>query len=588
VAFGISAVQFYLLNTIILFATREAIRRSTLRYTAPNQLNGRSAAVYERTVLLNLSWLSVILAIPLCIVVREIFLASAPSFEQENHSNSIQAALISAEYAKCITLYTVASWIELLSEPLYILFQKQQRVRTRVIIDGIAVLIRCIITFVSMILARDQITGEGAGGGLIAFAYGQIAYACLIVIGYFGICLAEMHQFDSIIHSISDLLPQRLPPLTNNGVVESSSLLSSWIDPSLTRLSRELLFQNLQKLCLQEGEKFVLILIPSNENGLAAQGVYGLIQNLGSLVARMLLQPIEEAAFMEFSLGFANVTRQKETEAALKMKQQSNDNNNTKKIETEDNIDSTVDSSAASSAYASGAVHLGVLLHLVSLVGFTLLSFGPAYSYVFLDILYGKRWSSSETGASSMLSFYCVYILFMSLNGITEAFVSATISTNQLRKYNGWLIICSILYLIACALLLPIWGTAGLIAANCFNMSLRIIYSIWFIIQFFKQEKKGNKDNNNNNSISIAFQHMYTLAIPSTMTCIGFIGSFLLTQFSFHLFSITDSHSFKHFAAHIGVGVICLAVIASIIWRVEREFLQQLKTLIQHRKRKHA
>ena len=52
-----------------------------------------------------------------------------------------------------------------------------------------------------------------------------------------------------------------------------------------------------EKLLLAEGSKLVMAAFESSH----AQGVYGLVTNLGSLVVRTLFQPIEEAAFLAFS-----------------------------------------------------------------------------------------------------------------------------------------------------------------------------------------------------------------------------------------------------------------------------------------------
>jgi oligosaccharide translocation protein RFT1 len=55
--------------------------------------------------------------------------------------------------------------------------------------------------------------------------------------------------------------------------------------------------QALEKLVLAEGTKIAMTKVQSAYD----QGVYGLVVNLGSIAARMLLQPFEEAAFMSFS-----------------------------------------------------------------------------------------------------------------------------------------------------------------------------------------------------------------------------------------------------------------------------------------------
>lgn len=55
--------------------------------------------------------------------------------------------------------------------------------------------------------------------------------------------------------------------------------------------------QAAEKLVLAEGSKMVMV----GAQSAAAQGVYGLVVNLGSLVVRTAFQPFEEAAFTAFS-----------------------------------------------------------------------------------------------------------------------------------------------------------------------------------------------------------------------------------------------------------------------------------------------
>ena len=60
------------------------------------------------------------------------------------------------------------------------------------------------------------------------------------------------------------------------------------------------------------------------------------------------------------------------------------------------------------------------------------MSFGPAYTYLLLRLLYGLRWS--ETEAPRALATYCVYILLLAVNGILEAFVHAVAESRCARS----------------------------------------------------------------------------------------------------------------------------------------------------------
>ena len=130
----------------------------------------------------------------------------------------------------------------------------------------------------------------------------------------------------------------------------------------------------------------------------------------------------------------------------------------------------------SSGANASAAELLGVSVKLVSLVGAFAAAFGPGYSFTVVHILYGSTWSSTEMPA--LLSWYSTYILFLALNGVTEAFVHASASGSQMRQRSGLLLVATAAYLAAACLLAPVLGARALIAGNCVNMALRTILSL--------------------------------------------------------------------------------------------------------------
>lgn len=556
--------------------------RSTLRYSAPASLSALSGAIYERIVLINLSWLSLVASVPLCIIFRELFLYFAPSFDDVDAvsaSSLVSSSALSVEFAHCVSLYALASFLELASEPLYVWFQKQQRVRMRVIIDAAAVMVRCVVTFACM---KYGVTG--GGGGLLAFAYGQLAFAGVVLAGYYGAAVGEMVQSrtdkkkDAVEHatdlnvftSLRDLLPQRLPTIPESPTTPAvdASLLSPYTDPALLRLTTQLTYQSLEKFALTEGEKMVLVSLNSN---LDAQGVYGLVQNLGSLAARLLLQPIEESAFMEFSRLFADVTLEKEKTDLGQVEAASSPAHS-----------ATTTAASRTDAYAAAVRMLGALIHLVLLIGLVLMCFGPSYAYVFLDLLYGAKWSS--TSAPRVLAYYCVYICFMALNGVTESFVSGVISTRQLRAYNMCLVAFSAVYLAACALLLP-YGSGGLVAANCVNMAMRIAYSVWFIGNFFREAPTTSSTSAPEGEATLLRQ-LCAGALPDAYTALALLLSLATTALSYVLLGIDGSHSLARFALHILVGVVCLALVAFTMWRRERTFLHALRDIAGKRKRK--
>jgi len=134
-----------------------------------------------------------------------------------------------------------------------------------------------------------------------------------------------------------------------------------------------------------------------------------------------------------------------------------------------------------------------VAVKFVALIGLVCAAFGPAYSFLVLDLLYGSKWSQNGGGPSQLsspprtLAVYSFFLCITAINGSTEAFLQSAISRTQLKKYNGFLVIFSGLYLALASALLR-FGSVGLIAANAANMFFRSLYSIKFASSFFEAE----------------------------------------------------------------------------------------------------
>ena len=133
--------------------------------------------------------------------------------------------------------------------------------------------------------------------------------------------------------------------------------------------------------------------------GIILPGIYDVINNLGSLAARFIFLPIEESFYIFFA------TTLYRGEPAEK--------------QHPDSIPLVANT-------------LSVLIKLVLLVALVILCFGYSYSYLALDI-YGGR-VLSEGGGATLLRWYCVYVLLLAINGVTECFVFAAMSDQQVNK----------------------------------------------------------------------------------------------------------------------------------------------------------
>ena len=80
-----------------------------------------------------------------------------------------------------------------------------------------------------------------------------------------------------------------------------------YFEPALFKLSVAMTGQSLIKHFLTEGDKFLV----SRLSPLADQGGYAVAANYGSLVARIVFQPIEETARVFFSKTLASSSSSK-------------------------------------------------------------------------------------------------------------------------------------------------------------------------------------------------------------------------------------------------------------------------------------
>jgi len=550
--FGLQGVNMYLIYVVVLSLSREGIRRSTLRHATADSSTEtpRSPSVQLlRIDLINLAWFQFPLSVLLAAMSYWLMSLSPPT--------SISEMGLDHAYSVSLRLFTLSALVELTTESLYVFSQRLLMVKLRVGIESLGVLARAIITCVWATMSSSSYDH------LLSFAYGQMAYSLVVTVAYhlyFGRHLlfgsGSTKKSDDSLHYFMHWneffpLPRPSTPTSKSQSLSPSSF-ERWLDVGLLRLTLGFTANAVMKFILTEGEKIVMVSFDVN---LDKQGVYALVNNLGSLVARILFQPLEESSFMEFSM-------------LLKSQGQ---------VEVQSAHSSSSSSSASSSASSalqlsnidSAARTFTGLFKLVSLVGLIFVSFGPNYSYLFFDLLYGGKWSATD--APMVLSWYCLYIFIMAMNGQGEALMFAAMTHTEITWYNGPLMLFSGVYVLGCILALSFhFGPVGLIWANCANMLLRVAYTLPFIRRFFVRSQS----------------RVFDLAsiFPNKLVLSALAASHLMTALSFAWLGIASSHSVVRFGLHIAVGCLCLAGVAGSVWLSERAFLGHLRSIWRKRR----
>jgi len=73
---------------------------------------------------------------------------------------------------------------------------------------------------------------------------------------------------------------------------------------------------------------------------------------------------------------------------------------------------------------------------------------------------------------------YCGYLLFMSANGMAEAFAYGLANEKVLNQLQALMVINALIYIFLTVVFSKIFGIPGLIYANCVNMMIRALWSL--------------------------------------------------------------------------------------------------------------
>ncbi|XP_029989843.1 protein RFT1 homolog [Sphaeramia orbicularis] len=486
---GVVNVRLTLLYSTLVFLSREAFRRACL--------SGGSGTNHSWRQVINLLWLTLPLGIlwSILLVCVWLWLLEAPDPQTVPY------------YGPAVLLFAFGGLQELLAEPLWVLAQAHMFVRLKVVAESLAMIAKCSITVVLVVFARQW--------GLYIFSAAHIVYTGFLVLCYTVYFLQFLGSKEATkknfpLHNVGDLLPC---------IVDGEPL----IDWNLAQLTWSFFKQSFLKQILTEGERYVMTFL--NVLSFGDQGVYDIVNNLGSMVARFIFLPIEESFYVFFAKVLErgrDVESQKRDEVAI------------------------------------AAEVLECLLKLVLVIGLIITVFGYAFSHLALD-MYGGSLLSSGAGPALLRSYSC-YVLLLAVNGVTECFVFAVMSQKEVDKYNLVMLGLSVSFLFLSYVLTWWAGGVGFIMANCLNMGLRILHSLLYIHRYFRSSQ---------------WRPLRGL-LPSALTLLALVVSAVVTALSERVFCC-DSGWFFRFV-HISVGAVCLLIVLVTVFFTETRLIQFIRT----------
>lgn len=485
-SYGVAAVQFHLINSSIVFLAREGVRRSCMRSSQDD-----AALVAGSLVALPAGFLLAI--------------AAGLFFHARHNTPAVMQCL--------------AAFIEVLSEPMYVYATSKGWFAMRTGCEAAAMVAKNVASvWLLHAASNDRGTFETFETfETMAVSWGQVVYGC-VLLGCFvvGTWVARAGNLPKV----SDIKHLR-------------------VSGSFYTFYATFTFQAMGKLVLAEGSKAVLAVVTSP----AVQGIYGLVNNLGSLVVRTLFQPFEELVFVTFS--HARDTGRKDEREKQRLL-------------------------------------LSNLMETVCIVGGIVAAFGPSYAYVALRLLYGPRWASSD--APRALGYYSIYVALLAVNGTLEAFLHGVADQKNLMKNNVALILASLAHMGLSVAMVRAHGAVGLLVADGVNMMLRIAYSCAFVDAYFKKECGGLRGT----GLTPSWQIMLSLGVAGAAARAS-EGVFL----SVGQVAVDQSTpSLIDMGRHVGVGCVLLAAVLIVILRNSnvarslRSTLQQARPTPQAQKSK--
>ena len=463
---GVASIRLELVAATVLFLSREGFRLAMTR------------GKFGKRTELATAW------VPAYVGVCLAFTASACCGQ-----------LFTDEEQLSFRLYCLAAGLEALSEPFHCLALSRVEGAPRAAPEPLAFLARDLCR--GGLLVFFSFGEETSTNTLSCLAVAQVVYAVVLGLGRCGSWYVLVPR---------ERRPSQLFPLSLRA---AAAVDADAVTFALTAGG----LQTIIKHCLTQADKAFLWSSVSKFDA----GVYAKIESYGSVVVRVVLQPVEEAS----RLIFAKIQG-----------------------DTKDDLEE------AFSIFFKAAQYLGLIFAAV----------GAAYAPLGLRLLsLGRKKNSEEMVPLAMgLAAYCLFIPALALNGILEALVNAVGTKRQVAGLS-FVHVASAAAFICFARIAVLDNLAApkIVLAMAAAYVLRIIGVAFLVANVFSLKKEKKR---------------FCFPRPSSAVLAAFALSCLATQYSRRYFEAHES--LRQAAVHILLGgLVCLAT-AAVALHTDRPFLR--------------
>lgn len=435
--FGINAFLEFLISTILFFS-REGIRLSSQRindtigddekssedekkldkYDHNRVFDGSRLAILQSII--NISYVPLMIGVPLSTIV--IYWQYSKISDFFTHMQLFNVSL---------TVIWIAILTELISEPFYILNQFNLNYDTRTRYESAAITANCFVNFGIIFWFKDKTSIDGLP--IFAFSIGKLAHSLVLLLLYY-IDFRKYRKETSSGKRLNLTLTK----------IYSSNTNYYYFDHDAMNHFYKIFFQLCFKHLLTEGDKLIINSLCTIEE----QGIYSLISNYGSLLARLVFAPIEESLrnfLTRLLLGNRSIK----------------------------NLNLSIDILRKIIAFY---IYLSIIITI----------FGPLNSGYLIQKIIGNNWSNH---VSNTIPLYTLYLPLLAFNGILESVHQSTASGNEVVTYTYYMVVFSVIFMITSYIGIDKFQLSlhGLILSNMFNMLLRIIYCYGFIKHFYQK-----------------------------------------------------------------------------------------------------